>query len=58
VCDTEDKAALLRERGAWAALTNVPKEIQKKCAEVTGGEGVRLIFESVGSEIFHSVLKW
>jgi NADPH:quinone reductase-like Zn-dependent oxidoreductase len=49
---------LLRERGAWAALTNVPKEIQKKCAEVTGGEGVRLIFESVGSEIFHSVLKW
>jgi NADPH:quinone reductase-like Zn-dependent oxidoreductase len=58
VCDTEDKAALLRERGAWAALTNIPKEIEKKCAEVTSGEGVRLIFESAGRDIFDSVLKW
>lgn len=57
VCDTEDKAALLRERGAWAALTSVPKEIEKKCAEVTSGEGVRIVFESVGNEMFHSVLK-
>lgn len=58
VCDTENKAALLRERGAWAAVTSVPKDVEKKCAEVTGGEGVRVVFESVGSEIFHSVLKW
>lgn len=58
MCDTEDKAALLRERGAWAALTSVPKEIEKKCAEVTSGEGVRIVFESVGNEMFHSVLKW
>jgi len=57
VCDTEDKAALLRERGAWAALTSVPKDIEKKCAEVTSGGGVRVVFESVGSELFHSVLK-
>jgi len=58
VCDTEDKAVLLRERGAWAALTSVPKDIEKKCVEVTNGRGVRVVFESVGSELFHSVLKW
>lgn len=58
VCDTEDKAALLREKGAWAALTNVPKEIVKKCAEVTGGEGVRMVFEPAESDMLNSVLKW
>lgn len=58
VCDTEEKAALLREKGAWAALTNVPKEIVKKCAKVTGGEGVRLVFEPVESDMLNSVLKW
>jgi NADPH:quinone reductase-like Zn-dependent oxidoreductase len=58
VCDTEDKAALLRERGAWAALTNVPKEIVKKCAEVTDGKGVRIAFEPVESNTLNSILKW
>jgi len=58
VCDTEDKTSLLRERGAWAALTSVPKDIEKKCAEVTGGGGVRVVFESVGGELFRSILKW
>jgi NADPH:quinone reductase-like Zn-dependent oxidoreductase len=58
VCDTEDKAALLREKGAWAALTNVPKEIVKKCAEVTDGEGIRIAFEPVESDTLNSVLKW
>jgi NADPH:quinone reductase-like Zn-dependent oxidoreductase len=58
VCETEDKAALLREKGAWAALTNVPKEIVKKCAEVTGGRGVRIVFEPAESNTLNSVLKW
>jgi NADPH:quinone reductase-like Zn-dependent oxidoreductase len=58
VCDTEDKAALLRERGAWAALTNVPKEIVKRCTEVTDGQGVRIVFEPLESNTLSSVLKW
>ncbi|XP_069674554.1 quinone oxidoreductase-like protein 2 homolog [Periplaneta americana] len=57
VCDTEDKAALLRDRGAWAALTYSPKDIIKKCAEVTNGQGVKIVFESVGKDVFNSILK-
>ncbi|KAJ9592760.1 hypothetical protein L9F63_015571 [Diploptera punctata] len=57
VCETEEKAALLREKGAWAALTFNPKETVKKCDEVTKGHGVRIVFDSVGSEYFNMVLK-
>lgn len=57
VCETEEKAALLRERGAWAALTFSPKETVKKCNEVTNNQGVRIVFDSVGSQYFNIVLK-
>ncbi|PSN33191.1 Quinone oxidoreductase-like protein 2 [Blattella germanica] len=48
VCETEEQAAVLRERGAWAALTYNPKETVRKCDEVTGSRGVRIVFDAVG----------
>ncbi|XP_066992736.2 quinone oxidoreductase-like protein 2 homolog isoform X2 [Anabrus simplex] len=57
VCETEDKAALLRERGAWAALTYDPKDIQRKVNEVTEGKGVRIVFDALGGPFFHTALQ-
>ncbi|XP_046985098.1 quinone oxidoreductase-like protein 2 homolog [Schistocerca americana] len=57
VCASEEQASLLRERGAWAALTYDPKEVIKKVEEVTDGRGVDLVFDAVGGKVFEHVTK-
>lgn len=55
VCASEEQASLLRDKGAWAALTYDPKEVLKKVNEVTNGRGVDLVFDAVGGKIFEHV---
>ncbi|XP_059473784.1 quinone oxidoreductase-like protein 2 homolog [Neocloeon triangulifer] len=57
VCGTEDKASLVREKGAWAALTYKPEHLRAKVKEITEGKGVRVIFDAVGGHVFEESLK-
>ncbi|XP_046400680.1 quinone oxidoreductase-like protein 2 homolog [Ischnura elegans] len=57
VCSNEEKAALVRDRGAWAALTYDPKAMLKTVNEVTNCKGVSVVFDTVGGEIFEESLK-
>lgn len=57
VCSTEDKAALVREKGAFAALKyddNLVKEINK----LTDGKGANVVFDATGGSVFENALKW
>ncbi|KAK4309027.1 hypothetical protein Pmani_019287 [Petrolisthes manimaculis] len=56
VCGTEDKAHLVRQKGAWAALKYNKSHILKKVAEVTEGKGVDIVFDAVGGEVFNACL--
>lgn len=56
VCGTEDKADLVRQKGAWAALKYNKKHIIAKVNEVTDGKGVDIIFDAVGGDIFSDCL--
>ncbi|XP_065331865.1 quinone oxidoreductase-like protein 2 homolog [Cloeon dipterum] len=56
VCGTEDKASLVREKGAWAALTYSPQHLRAKVEEVTVGKGVKVIFDAVGGHVFQESL--
>ncbi|CAB3378075.1 Hypothetical predicted protein [Cloeon dipterum] len=58
VCGTEDKASLVREKGAWAALTYSPQHLRAKVEEVTEGKGVKVIFDAVGGHVFQESLNW
>ncbi|CAG0892507.1 unnamed protein product [Cyprideis torosa] len=57
VCRTEDRSALVREKGAWAALSFDKSHLRKKVKELTSGAGVDLIFEAVGGEVFDAALE-
>lgn len=52
VCGTEDKATLVREKGAWSALAYHAKGMVKTIDEVTEGKGVSVIFDVVGGQTF------
>lgn len=58
MCGTEDKASLVRDKGAWAALKYKPSDLYNKVMEVTGNTGVCIIFDAVGGNIFNETLKW
>ena len=58
VCGTEDKASLVRDKGAFASLKYEAKNLRKKVMDVTGGKGVSIVFDAVGGEIFNESLKW
>lgn len=49
---------MVRDKGAWAALTYSPEHLKKKVDEVTEGKGVKVVFDAVGGHIFLESLKW
>jgi len=57
VCGTEDKACLVRDKGAWAALKYDPEHVYKKTMEVTNSKGASIIFDAVGGDVFKEALK-
>jgi acryloyl-coenzyme A reductase len=49
-----EKAALLREWGADAAVVAAPgTDFSKQVRTLTGGEGVDVVIDTVGSQVFH-----
>ena len=59
VCGTEDKATLVRDKGAWAAFTfRTDKILKSEVDKASNGKGADVIFEAVGGEVFNSALEW
>uniref|UniRef100_A0A8D9BDV4 Quinone oxidoreductase-like protein 2 homolog n=1 Tax=Cacopsylla melanoneura TaxID=428564 RepID=A0A8D9BDV4_9HEMI len=57
VCNSEDKTDLIRQKGAWAALTFTnEKSLVKKVLEVSGGKYANVVFEAVGGEVFKAAM--
>ncbi|XP_045624282.1 quinone oxidoreductase-like protein 2 homolog [Procambarus clarkii] len=57
ICGTEDKADLVRKKGAWSALKYNKKHIMAKVNEMTNGKGVDIVFDAVGGDIFNDCLQ-
>ena len=57
VCSTEDKAALVREKGAFMAL-KYDDHLVKEVQNFTNGKGVKVVFDATGDKVFESALNW
>ena len=58
MCGTEDKASLVREKGAFAALGFHRDHLRRKVRDVAGKKGIKVIFDAVGGEVFEEAIKW
>lgn len=58
VCNTEDKSELLRNKGAWSALSFEPKNLRTIVNDVTKSKGVDVAFETLGEEVLKEALEW
>jgi NADPH2:quinone reductase len=57
VCSSDDKSALVRDRGAWATITFGKQNLAAEVKKVTDGLGVSIIIDSVGGDVFNQVIK-
>lgn len=57
VCGAEDKAELVREKGAWAALMYKKKDLLATVNDVSEGKGAKIVFDAVGGERFLDLLE-
>ena len=54
---TEEKAALAREAGAHHVLLYTHEDVPTRVREITHGEGVPVVYDSVGKSTFEASLK-
>lgn len=57
VCNTEDEATQLRERGAWSTLTFDKKKFRSAVNDIIGKNGVDHVFETVGGDVLKASLQ-
>lgn len=57
VASTEEKLALAKENGAEYGILYDDPELLKKIEEITKGEGVDAVFDSIGKDTFETSLK-
>lgn len=55
--DTEDKAQVLREKGAFSTVNYKEKEIVKAVLKETNNQGVKVVFDAVGGDVFEDCLQ-
>lgn len=55
--DTEDKAQVLREKGAFSTVNYKKNEIVKAVLKETNNQGVKVVFDAVGGDVFDDCLK-
>ena len=53
---SEDKAQLAKGRGCHHTILYRTEDVAKKVAEITGGKGVRVVYDSVGADMFEASL--
>ncbi|XP_067126063.1 quinone oxidoreductase-like protein 2 homolog [Centruroides vittatus] len=57
ICGTEDRAALVRDKGAFSAMTYKETRFMDVIEEFTDGKGVKVVFDAYGGDIFKMCLK-
>lgn len=58
VCGTEDRACLVRDKGAWAAFTfRGDKILKEEVSKISNGKGADVVYEAVGGDIFRSAME-
>ncbi|XP_065211235.1 quinone oxidoreductase-like protein 2 [Planococcus citri] len=58
VCGTEDRASLVRDKGAWAAFTfRGDKILKEEVSKISNGKGADIVFEAVGGDVFKSAME-
>ncbi|KAG1714190.1 Quinone oxidoreductase-like protein 2 [Nymphon striatum] len=55
-CGTEDKATLVREKGAFSAVNYKRESLPDVVKKFSNGKGVKVVFDAVGGDMFESVL--
>lgn len=58
VCTSEAEADVLRERGAWNALAYNRKNIISVVNELTKGQGVDVIYDTLAGEALDTCFQW
>ena len=53
---SEDKAQLAKAQGCHHTILYRTEDVAKKIAEITGGKGVRVVYDSVGADTFEASL--
>lgn len=56
ICGTEDKASLVRDKGAFSAMSYRKGKLLEEVNNFTDGKGVKVIFDAVGGDIFKECL--
>lgn len=56
-CESEDKADVLREKGAFSTVNFKKKNIVKAVLEETNNQGVKVVFDAVGGDVFEDCLQ-
>ncbi|CAD6448726.1 5f6279ec-563c-4a11-8044-c952bfe0fee2 [Sclerotinia trifoliorum] len=54
---SKEKLELAKENGAQVGINNKEEDIVKRVLEITGGEGVQAVFDSVGKDTFEGDLE-
>ena len=56
-CGGPAKCALVKEKGAVAAIDYNTESIKDRMKELTGGSGADIIFDAVGGKVFDECLR-
>ena len=57
MCGGAEKSALLRQRGVTHTIDYTTEKIRDRVKEITSGEGVNVVMDQVGGDIFTDCLK-
>lgn len=58
VCGSEEKADVLREKGAWSALKMDLNNLKTSIQEVTEKVGVDVVYDTVGGDFLKGAMQW
>jgi NADPH:quinone reductase-like Zn-dependent oxidoreductase len=58
VCETSDRASAVRDRGAFSTIIRGKQDLVAMVKKATGGEGAKIIIDTVGGDMFRDIVKW
>lgn len=58
VCATEERATVVREKGAFAAFKFNDKDLMRKIEEIAADRNIKDIFKDKAGQHFKNVLNW
>lgn len=58
VCATGERAAVVRDLGAFATVVMSQQDLLTEVTKITDGKGVKIIIDTIGGDTFKQVVKW